>query len=108
MRDGTVLELCLATGILLLGLHWQAAAGNPWKLRGFGWVRSCGRLSYEIYLFHMFCVFGVLALAKASGLNPDWSFVWYAPVIALACLLGLAIARGFSEPCERWLRQRFL
>ncbi|WP_347260176.1 acyltransferase [Rudaea sp.] len=92
---------------LILGLHWQAVAAAPWRLRGLGWLCSCGRLSYEIYLFHMFVVFALVAIFRSGGFDMRWGFLWYVPALALAWLLGLAIARGFSQPCERWLRQRF-
>jgi peptidoglycan/LPS O-acetylase OafA/YrhL len=93
---------------LVLGLHRQAAAGTPWRLRGLDWLRSCGRLSYEIYLFHMFVVFALVAVFHGGGFDMRWGFLWYVPTLALAWLLGLAVARGFSQPCERWLRQRFV
>jgi peptidoglycan/LPS O-acetylase OafA/YrhL len=92
---------------LVLGLHWQATSARPWRLRGLGWLRSCGRLSYEIYLFHMFVVFALVAVFRGGGFDMHWGFLWYMPTLALAWLLGLAVARGFSQPCERWLRQRF-
>lgn len=91
---------------LVLGLHWQAGSARPWRLRGLGWLRSCGRLSYEIYLFHMFCVFAFAALAQRSGFGPEWGWLWYPPTLAASWLLGLAVARGFSQPCESWLRGR--
>ena len=107
IHDGAVLLLCIAAAILVLGLHWQATSASPWQLRWLGWLRSCGRLSYEMYLFHMFCVFGVIGIAHASGLSAEFGFIWYVPVIGLSWLLGWLVARGFSVPCERWWRRRF-
>ncbi|WP_249352530.1 MULTISPECIES: acyltransferase [unclassified Rudaea] len=92
---------------LVLGLHWQAASATPWRLRGLGWLCSCGRLSYEIYLFHMFCVFAIVTLAQNLDLGKPWGWIWYPPTLVLSWLLGLAIARGYSLPCERWLRSKF-
>ena len=91
---------------LVLGLHWQAASPNPWRLRGLDWLCSCGRLSYEIYLFHMFCVFAIVEMAQWTGLSPEWGWIWYFPTLALSWLLGLVIARAYSQPFERWLRGR--
>ncbi|QBB69799.1 acyltransferase [Pseudolysobacter antarcticus] len=107
IQDGAVLLLCVSAAILVLGLHWQAASASPWQLRWLGWLRSCGRLSYEIYLFHMFCVFGVIGIAHASGFSVEWGFIWYVPALGLSWLLGWMVARGFSVPCERWVRRRF-
>ena len=106
LHEGYGFVLTGSAAALVLGLHWQACGESPWRLRGLGWLRSCGRLSYEIYLFHMFCVFGVLAVANRFGVG-EFAFLWYVPALALSWLLGLAVARGFSEPCERWLRRRF-
>jgi peptidoglycan/LPS O-acetylase OafA/YrhL len=107
LHDSYMLLLTGSAASLVLGLHWQAASGTPWRLRALGWLCSCGKLSYEIYLFHMFCVFGVVGLARACGLDKEWGWLWYVPTIALSWLLGLAVSRGFSQPVERWLRQRF-
>ncbi len=107
LHRGYEMLLIGSAASLVLGLHWQAASASPWHLRGLGWLTYCGRLSYEIYLFHMFCVFAIVGLAGASGIDPAWGFVWYAPAIGFSWLLGLAVSRGFSTPVERWLRRRF-
>jgi peptidoglycan/LPS O-acetylase OafA/YrhL len=107
LHHGAEMLLIGSAASLVLGLHWQAASSKPWRLYGLGWLCSFGRLSYEIYLFHMFCIFSVVAVARQSELDPRWGFVWYVPAIALSWLLGIAIARGFSDPFERWLRRRY-
>jgi len=106
LHRGYEMLLIGSAASLVLGLHWQAGSARPWRLRGLGWLCSCGRLSYEIYLFHMFCVFAIVSIAKQAGLGPEWGWLWYLPALALSWLLGLAIAHGFSQPCERWLRRR--
>ena len=64
-RDGMMLVLTAATACLIAGLHAAtSAAAKP--LRGLGWLRSLGRLSYEIYLTHMFVVFLAVDAFKAS------------------------------------------
>ncbi len=92
--------------VLVLGCNWWGVWVSPWRLRGVGWLCSCGRLSYEIYLFHMFVVFASVGVAKAAGLAQGWGWIWYPPTLVLSWLLGLAVARGYSQPCERWLRRR--
>ncbi len=106
LRDAYLLVLTGAAASLVLGMHWQPAGAR--RLPGLGWLRSCGRLSYEIYLTHMFCVFAIVDLARASGLDPAWGFVWYAPAIVASWLLGAVVARRFTQPVERGLRQRLL
>ena len=107
LQDGYMLLLTGAAASLTLGFHWLDRTASEWRLRGLGWLRSCGRLSYEIYLFHMFIVFPIVALAKSGILGAEWGWLWYPPTVALSWLLGLAVARGYSLPCERWLRRRF-
>ncbi|HEX7914437.1 acyltransferase [Rudaea sp.] len=107
MHEYNVWLLIGSAASLILGLHWQAASARPWRLRRLGWLCSCGRLSYEIYLFHMFVVFALVAAFRSGGFDMRWGFLWYVPTLVLAWLLGVAVARGFSQPCERWLRRRF-
>jgi peptidoglycan/LPS O-acetylase OafA/YrhL len=75
-------------------------------LPGLGWLCSAGRLSYEIYLSHMFCVFGWLGVAAYAGLPQSLGVITYLAILPSCWLLGLALARGVSRPAERWLRGR--
>ena len=102
LHEGYGLWLNLSAACIVLGAHWLEASG--FRLRGIGWLCSFGRLSYEIYLFHMFCIFGVIDIANAVGLPPRYGFVWYVPAVFFSWLLGYAVARFYSEPCERSLR----
>jgi peptidoglycan/LPS O-acetylase OafA/YrhL len=106
LRDGYLLVLTGSAASLVLGMHWHAAS-DRYRLPGFEWVRSCGRLSYEIYLTHMFCVYAIVDIARWSGVDPAWGFVWYPLAIGASWLLGWIVARWFSQPCERWLRRRY-
>ena len=106
LRDGYLLVLTLSAASLVLGWHWQVSPARPYRFGALNWLASCGRLSYEIYLTHMFCVFTVVDLAAAIGTDPSVGYVWYPLAIASSWLLGWLVARGFSEPCERWLRNR--
>jgi len=105
LLDGYLLVLTGAAACLVLGMHWDAA--TPRRIRYNAWLRSCGRFSYEIYLTHMFCVFAIVDLARATGTDGVQGWLWYAPAIALSWLLGWIVARAFSTPVERRLRQRF-
>lgn len=108
LKDGYMLLLVTSAASLVLGLHWQETSQTFWRLRGLGWLQSFGRLSYEIYLFHMFCVFAVINVARASGLSSDVGYVWYLPVIVLSWILGFGVARNFSDPLDKSLRRRFV
>ncbi len=104
LRDGYLLLLCLSALAICL-----AAEKRPMRaVRGLGWLRSWGRLSYEIYLTHMFVVFGLVRLFRASGGDLRTGWLWYLPVLALCWLLGYAVERILSGPSERWLKRRWL
>lgn len=88
---------------LILGFHWHARIGTSRGLPGTAWLRSMGRLSYEMYLSHMFVVLSVASLVKAIQWDPYWGFVWYLPAILMAWGLGSLIERHFSVPSMKWL-----
>ena len=106
LRDGYLLVLTLSTLCLLLASQQQPSHAADRPLRGLGWLRSCGRLSYEIYLSHMFVVFAVVRLFRLSGADQRLGFLCYLLALPLCWLLGVAVERWLSTPCERWLRER--
>ena len=106
--DATLLVLTVSVASLLAGLHWRERLGAGRPQRGFGWLRSFGRLSYEVYLTHMFVVYGAVRLWKAWGADTPHGWLWYVPVVALCWLLGALVARWFSTPADRALRERWL
>jgi peptidoglycan/LPS O-acetylase OafA/YrhL len=102
-------ELLILTGSaasLVIAAHWHAGSGHsrPWPFTG--WIGSFGRLSYEIYLTHMFVVFTILRLYEASGGDTRFELLWYVAAAALCWALGIAVERGVSTPCNRALRNR--
>jgi peptidoglycan/LPS O-acetylase OafA/YrhL len=108
LGNGTMLLLTLASVCLVLAFHLQARDAGLRPIPGTGWLRSFGFLSYEIYLTHMFVVWPVVRAFKASGAGLWWGILWYLPAVALSWLLGWLVARYFSVPCERALRQRLM
>ncbi|MDR5728296.1 MAG: acyltransferase [Terriglobia bacterium] len=63
-----------------------------------------GRRSYEVYLTHMFVVVGLFRLFVAAGQPMKMVPALFVAVILFAGLLGELVARGYSEPMNRWLR----
>ena len=65
-----------------------------------------GQYSYEVYLTHMFVVFGLFGLftelGKPMGLVP----VLFTAVVLMAGVLGAGVARFYSEPMNHYLRHR--
>jgi peptidoglycan/LPS O-acetylase OafA/YrhL len=108
LGNGVMLVLTGSSALLCLAFHWQSRGPRPWQAPGLAWLRSFGRLSYEIYLTHMFVVLAVVRIWKARGGDVRWGILWYAPVVALSWALGWAVARTLSIPSERGLRRLWL
>ena len=108
LRDGYMLVLTLSALCLLLACQWRQRGGDTSPLPGFGWLRAWGRLSYEIYLSHMFVVFAVVRVWRTWGGDPARGWLWYLPALVSCWLLGAAVERWLSAPCESWLRRRLL
>ena len=108
LRDGYMLLLALSALCLLLACEQRQRRGDwrPW--RALDWLRSWGRLSYEIYLTHMFVVTPVVWLFRLGGSDFRLGMLWYLLTLPLCWLLGIAVERWLSVPCERWLRGRLI
>ncbi len=108
MRNFEMLILTGSAASLVVAAHWHAQAGHtrPWPLTG--WIASFGRLSYEIYLTHMFVVFSIVQLFIISGSDARFIPLWYAVAATCCWALGVAVDRCLSTPCNRHLRKRLL
>jgi peptidoglycan/LPS O-acetylase OafA/YrhL len=106
--NGTILLLTFSAICMVLAFYWSAALGRPPRMRGLGWMCSYGRLSYEIYLTHMFVVIAMLDIFRSTGAGMRWGVLWYVPTIAACWVLGMLVARFFSTPCEQSIRRRLL
>lgn len=99
----TLLQLGVA--LLLFGLNASASG----QVRGASApLRYVGRCSYEIYLFHMFAVTWGAQAFVGMHLGREWLATWYALELLASVALGAAVARGYSEPINAWLRERAL
>jgi peptidoglycan/LPS O-acetylase OafA/YrhL len=63
-----------------------------------------GQYSYEVYLTHMFVVFGLFGLFIDLGKPMRLVPILFAVTILIAGVLGAAVARFYSEPMNRYLR----
>jgi peptidoglycan/LPS O-acetylase OafA/YrhL len=66
-----------------------------------------GQRSYEVYLTHMFVVFGLFHLFLIAGKPMKGVPAFFVATILLAGLLGELVARFYSEPMNHWLRNRW-
>ena len=101
VHHGSLLVLTFSAAALVVAARWRAAGDAAEPSRALAWLRSFGRLSYEIYLTHMFVVWAVVDAFDAAGVAPRLGFVAYPPILAGAWALGRLVARFVSEPLER-------
>ncbi len=103
-RNGLNMTILAAGTCMLVAVvaqtHWQAPRILTPLLR-------LGQRSYEIYLTHMFVVLGLFSLFVAAGKPIRYVPALFIAVILTAGLLGELVARGYSEPMNRWLRQQW-
>jgi peptidoglycan/LPS O-acetylase OafA/YrhL len=115
VHDGFLLVVAAASAALCVACAWRAnrrlarpatsrfaaaleLAGAP--------LRAFGRLSYEIYLTHIFVMWLVVDAFGALG-SPAWAALpAHLLVLALAWALGWTTARALSEPARRRLMAR--
>ena len=103
-RNGLNMTI-LAVGACLM---ITAAAQTQWQApRLFQPVLLLGRRSYEVYLTHMFVVYGLFHFFVAANKPMRMVPLLFLVVIVVAGLLGEMVAQGYSEPMNRWLRNRW-
>lgn len=101
---GTMLMLTFSVALLMVSFHWEWA--QRWAAWRTSWLRSCGRMSYEIYLTHMFAVFPMVGLFHMMGGQIGTGWLWFLPTLGMAWVLGFWVTRYFSSPMDRWIRSR--
>ena len=108
LHEGYLLLHIVAACALIISFYWQAHSGPAWQLPETHWLRSSGRMSYEIYLTHMFIVLPAVNLFQyCSPKSTDWAWTVYLPVLGFCWLLGWLVMRLFSVPAGRWLLRHF-
>lgn len=100
----------LGMTIVALGTCMIAAtaAQTKWKsARALYPLLSLGQRSYEVYLTHMFVVFAFFHLFVLAGKPMGGVLPLFIVVVAIAGLLGEVVARFYSEPLNRFIRNRW-
>jgi peptidoglycan/LPS O-acetylase OafA/YrhL len=83
-----------------------ATAQTRWKSPRFlAPLLKIGQYSYEVYLTHMFVVFGLFDLFLSAGKRMSLVPVLFVVTILVAGSLGAAVAGVYSEPMNRFLRR---
>jgi peptidoglycan/LPS O-acetylase OafA/YrhL len=100
--------LSLGTALILLWMHFRHARGKATNHALLGWLAEAGRYSYEIYLTHMFVVFGCWELFRLVDGSDAAVYVLYLSTLVVSYGLGAMVARSFSNPVNAWLRRRWV
>lgn len=86
--------LCIGAALMLIAFRAQP----PSPRRGLEWLARMGRLSYELYLSHMFVVLAIVAAYRALlGESQAWTFVVYLPAVVVCVILASLIERGMAR-----------
>jgi peptidoglycan/LPS O-acetylase OafA/YrhL len=93
----------LEIGVALMVIAFGSGVGNQAMARGTRWLRMVGRCSYEIYLFHMLIVMGLIAIVRQLHVTRAFA-LWYAAMLGGSIVLGYLIAKVYSEPLNRRIR----
>jgi peptidoglycan/LPS O-acetylase OafA/YrhL len=99
----------LGMSILAIGscMLIAAAAQTRWKSpRVILPLITLGQRSYEVYLTHMFAVFALFGLFKSTGRSLATVPILFISVILISGVMGELVARFYSEPMNRLIRQR--
>lgn len=80
--------ICVGTCLMLLAF----TAHPPPQRRPLRWLARMGRLSYELYLSHMFVVLATVGLYRTLlGEAQAWTFTVYLPVLVCCYFLALKL-----------------
>lgn len=97
--------MALGTATLLLASNTSQSGPVASRNRGLRMVEWFGRLSYELYLFHLI----VLALMRTALPPPTVAgqekLLLLAVFLALSAALAMAIGRFYAEPLNRRIRR---
>jgi peptidoglycan/LPS O-acetylase OafA/YrhL len=100
-----VTAMALGTAVLLLGAHYRPSGPvfeHTRALAGLGWF---GRLSYELYLFHLIVLGAMRTIFPPRVVVGDEKLLLLAVFLVLSAILSAGIARFYAEPLNRSIRR---
>jgi peptidoglycan/LPS O-acetylase OafA/YrhL len=103
-RNGLNMTILALGTCMVITVAAQTKWRSPHALAPF---LMLGQRSYEVYLTHMFVVFGLFHLFLMVGKPMRAVPGLFITCILLAGLLGELVARFYSEPMNHWLRNRW-
>jgi peptidoglycan/LPS O-acetylase OafA/YrhL len=101
-RNGLNMTILALGTCMITACAAQTQWTSPWVLRP---VVRLGQRSYEIYLTHMFIIFGLFELFVVIGKPLAAVPALFVGVILVSGLSGEMVGAFYSEPLNRWLRR---
>ncbi|MBR8158766.1 acyltransferase [Burkholderia cenocepacia] len=97
-----VSAMALGTAVLLIGAHAEHAPAHGRVLAPLRWS---GRLSYELYLFHLVVLGALRTLWPPSVTHGDGMLALLVAYLALSAGASVIIARGYATPLDRFIKR---
>ncbi|MGU3780287.1 acyltransferase family protein [Burkholderia metallica] len=97
-----VTAMALGTAVLLIGAHVER---EPAHGRALAPLRWSGRLSYELYLFHLIVLGALRTFWPPSATQGDTKLLLLIAYLALSAVLSAVIARGYATPLDRFIKR---
>jgi peptidoglycan/LPS O-acetylase OafA/YrhL len=98
-----VTAMALGTAVLLLGAHHRPSGPMVDRTGVLGWF---GRLSYELYLFHLIVLGTIRTMFPPATVVGDEKLLLLAAFFVLSAVLSAGIARFYAEPLNHGIRRR--
>ena len=100
-----VTGIALGTAVLLINAH---ASGAPGSARLLAPLRWSGKLSYELYLFHLVVLGGLRTLYPPSATHGNEKLLLLGVYLVLSAAVSTLIARGYATPLDRFVKRKWL
>jgi hypothetical protein len=97
-----VSAMALGTAVLLIGAHAERTPAHGRMLAPLRWS---GRLSYELYLFHLIVLGALRTFWPPSAMHGDGKLALLVAYLVLSAGLSALIARGYATPLDRWIKR---
>ncbi len=97
--------MAAGTGFLLLGADSGQGTSVSTLGSSVGIVPWFGRLSYELYLFHLVVLGGMRTIWPARAVMGNGNLLLLGGYLMASAMLAFIVARSYSEPLNRRLRR---
>ncbi|KWZ31506.1 acyltransferase family protein [Burkholderia anthina] len=97
-----VSAMALGTAILLIGAHAEPTSAHGRMLAPLRWS---GRLSYELYLFHLIVLGALRTFWPPSATHGDGKLALLVAYLALSAGVSAVVAHGYATPLDRFIKR---